>query len=173
MGASKEVESLAARLEDFPGFDEMRAGSAAGSSCGETPMKDGGIGGRDAGIGLRSESDDGSNDVSDFQDATLVEIMRERIQELERENVALRWRERTAEARIEAEIARRPPPPRSSPRRIPTPSSSDASSPWRTRWTSSASAARPPNATPTSRAASVRRRRARGGTSSTPPSPRR
>ena len=42
MGASKEVESLAARLEDFPGFDEMRAGSAAGSSCGETPMKDGG-----------------------------------------------------------------------------------------------------------------------------------
>ena len=107
MGASKEVESLAARLEDFPGFDEMRVGSTAGSSCGETPMKDGGCGsaryrGRVNRIGPRSESDD----VSDFQDATLVEIMRERIQELERENVALRWRERTAEARIEAEIAK-------------------------------------------------------------------
>ena len=104
MGASKEVESLAARLEDFPGFDEMRAGSAAGSSCGETPMKDGGGRGPPdivvASDLVRSESDD----VSDFQDATLVEIMRERIQELERENVALRWRERTAEARIEAEI---------------------------------------------------------------------
>lgn len=108
----KEVESLAARLEDFPGFDEMRVGSVAGSSCGETPMKDGGagppdiVGGRDDGIGRRSESDDGSIDVSDLQEATLVEIMRERIQELERENVALRWRERTAEARIEAEIAK-------------------------------------------------------------------
>ena len=108
MGASKEVESLAARLEDFPGFDEMRVGSVAGSSCGETPTKDGGagppdiVGGRDDGIGRRSESDDGS----DLQEATLVEIMRERIQELERENVALRWRERTAEARIEAEIAK-------------------------------------------------------------------
>ena len=106
MGASKEVESLAARLEDFPGFDEMRAGSAAGSSCGETPMKDGGGRGPPdivvASDLVRSESDD----VSDFQDATLVEIMRERIQELERENVALRWRERTAEARIEAEIAK-------------------------------------------------------------------
>ena len=106
MGASKEVESLAARLEDFPGFDEMRAGSAAGSSCGKTPMKDGGGRGPPdivvASDLVRSESDD----VSDFQDATLVEIMRERIQELERENVALRWRERTAEARIEAEIAK-------------------------------------------------------------------
>ena len=106
MGASKEVESLAARLEDFPGFDEMRAGSAAGSSCGETPMKDGGGRGPPdivvASDLVRSESDD----VSDFQDATLVEIMRERIQELERENVALRWRERTAEARIEAAIPR-------------------------------------------------------------------
>ena len=84
----------------------MRAGSAAGSSCGETPMKDGGGRGPPdivvASDLVRSESDD----VSDFQDATLVEIMRERIQELERENVALRWRERTAEARIEAEIAK-------------------------------------------------------------------
>lgn len=115
MGASKEVESLAERLEDFPGFDEMRAGSTAGSSCGETPMKDGGAAPPDITpppdaplnrIGPRSESDEFSNDVSDFQDATLVEIMRERIQELERENVALRWRERTAEARIEAEIAK-------------------------------------------------------------------
>ena len=33
MGASKEVESLAARLEDFPGFDEMRVGSVAGSGA--------------------------------------------------------------------------------------------------------------------------------------------
>ena len=93
-----------------------------------------------------------------------MEIMRERIQELERENVALRWRERTAEARIEAEIAKAATTAAELAAGESTPSSSDASSPWRTRWTSSASAARPPNATPISRAASARRRRAYGGT---------
>ena len=118
----EEVESLTARLKNWR--------PAEGSSCGGDSREDGavppnfteeeldeaitkpvyamlGVGTRDGRPAqLEVESDAGSNDdvAEEFQDATLVDIMRERIQELERENVALRWRERTAEGRVEAEI---------------------------------------------------------------------
>ena len=114
----EEVDSLTARLKDWrpptgsrsdgavpPDFSEEALDEAFDEAVTKPVYAMLGVGNHGK-PELEVESDAGSNDdvAEEFQDATLVDIMRERIQELERENVALRWRERTAEGRVEAEI---------------------------------------------------------------------